>query len=103
MEKADKKKAVEHAGLAGAQAETVQRYGSAVKEHFVSYSGMDNETGKQLAKGLRQVAESKVNPDSAAMNIKQQAGFAAEIKTQARETFPLHALEIVWKSMYCAP
>lgn len=86
MEKTDKKKAVEHAGLAGAQAETVQRYGSAVKEHFVSYSGMDNETEKQLAKGLKQVAESKVNPDSAAMNIKQQAGFAAEIKTQARET-----------------
>ena len=39
--KREKEKSLENAGLAGAQAETVQRYGSAVKEHFVSYSGMD--------------------------------------------------------------
>lgn len=86
MEKTDRKKAVDHAGLAGAQAEAVQRYGSAVKEHFVSYSGVDNETGKQLAKGLKQIQQSKVNPETASMNIKQQAGFAAEVKTQARES-----------------
>ena len=48
--KREKEKSLENAGLAGAQAETVQRYGSAVEEHFVSYSGMDNESQTQLAK-----------------------------------------------------
>ena len=33
-----------NAGLAGAAAETVQRYGEAAKQHYVSYSGVDNET-----------------------------------------------------------
>lgn len=64
MEKTDRKKAVDHAGLAGAQTEAVQRYGSAVKEHFVSYSGVDNETGKQLTKGLKQIQQSKRLPVS---------------------------------------
>lgn len=36
----DENRALENAGLAGAQAETVQRYGFAVKEYFVSHSGM---------------------------------------------------------------
>ena len=35
------------AGVAGAAAETVQRYGSAVKEHAAAYAGQDNEAGKQ--------------------------------------------------------
>ena len=87
---ADKKKGkertLENAGLAGAQAETVQRYGSAVKEHFVSYSGLDNETHTKLAKGLKQISESKVDTSRPEVSIKQQAGFSAEVKTQARES-----------------
>ena len=86
MDKQERKKSVEHAGLAGAQAETVQRYGSAIKEHFVSYSGMDNETQTKLAKGLKQIAESNVDPNNSNISIKQQAGFSAEVKTQARES-----------------
>ena len=69
----------------GASAETIKRYGSAVKEHVVSYSGADNETGKVLQKGLRKIADSKVNPDYFSSNIKQQAGFAAEVKSVARK------------------
>ena len=84
--KREKEKSLKNAGLAGAQAETVQRYGSAVKEHFVSYSGMDNESQAQLAKGLKQIAESKVDPNNPEISIKQQAGFSAEVKTQARES-----------------
>lgn len=71
--------------LEGAAEEVVQRYGSAVKEHFVAYSGVDNETGEQLKKGLKDIAKSKVNPDYAKTNIKQQAGFAAENKYTARQ------------------
>lgn len=84
--KREKEKSLENAGLAGAQAETVQRYGSAVKEHFVSYSGMDNEAQAKLTKGLKQISESKVDPNNPEISIKQQAGFSAEVKTQARES-----------------
>ena len=72
-------------GLAGAQAEIVQRYGSAAKEHIVAYTGKDNETGQELAKGLKDITKSKLNPNDRERNIKQQAGFAAEVKTVARE------------------
>ena len=43
MEKKQKEKNIVNSGIAGGAAETVQRYGSAVKEHVVAYSGKDNE------------------------------------------------------------
>lgn len=46
------KRIVQNIGVAGAQAEIVQRYGSAVKEQFVAYTGTDRETGQVLKKGL---------------------------------------------------
>ena len=75
---------LESAAITGAATETVQRYGSAVKEHLVAYSGMDNEAGVKLTRGLKSVSESKINPDFAENNIRQQAGFSAEIKSAAR-------------------
>lgn len=84
-EKKDKRKTLENVALTGASAEVVQRYGSAAKEHLVAYSGVDNETGMQLKKGLKDIAESKVNPENEYANLKQQAGFAAENKYTARE------------------
>lgn len=79
-------RALINAGLAGAQAETVQRYGSAVKEHLVAYSGTDRETGEKLTKGLKEISKGKINPNDKVRNIKQQAGFSAEVKTKARES-----------------
>ncbi len=73
-----------NAGIAGAAYETVQKYGSAVKEHYVAFSGVDNEAGKTLVKGLKQIAEEKINPDYEFQNIHQQAGFSAEVKDVAR-------------------
>ncbi|MDR3343748.1 MAG: hypothetical protein LBT14_13415 [Treponema sp.] len=85
-EREEKEKAtLINAGLAGAAAEGVQRYGSANKEHVVAYGGVDNEAGKTLSKGLESISESKVHPDYQQQNIKQQAGFAAEVKETARE------------------
>ena len=78
----------------GASTETVQRYGSAIKEHFVAYSGIDNESGEQLKKGLKQISESKLNPEYIKQNLKQQAGFSAENKYAARE----NARNIISKS-----
>ena len=49
-QKENKRKTITNAGIAGASSHTVDRYGSAIKEHFVSYSGQDNEIGKQLKK-----------------------------------------------------
>ena len=74
-----------NAGLAGAQFENVQLHGDAIKQHFVAYSGVDRETGQQMAKGLKKISKSKVNSQHKDTNINQQAGFAAEEKTVARE------------------
>lgn len=83
--KKKKKQSIDLAAQAGAAQEVVNRYGSAEKGHLVSYSGMDNETGKQLTRGLKKNASSKVNPEYRDQNIKQQAGFAAEDKYVARQ------------------
>ena len=85
MKKGEKERSIINAGLAGAQTETVQRYGAAVKEHIVAYTGEDHEARKELAKSLKSISKSKVNPNDKSRNIKQQAGFSAEVKTQARE------------------
>ena len=74
-QKENKRKTITNAGIAGASSHTVDRYGSAIKEHFVSYSGQDNEIGKQLKKGLKDVANERVNPNDVYRNLKQQAGF----------------------------
>lgn len=70
--------------LEGAAAETVQRFGAAVKEHLVAYSGEDHERGEQFARSLKTVARQRVNPDFAQRNINQQAGFSAEMESVAR-------------------
>ena len=74
-----------NAAQSGAAAEVVQRYGEAVKEHFVAFSGADNETGMQLKRGLKAISKSKVNPEYEKQNLKQQAGYSAEVKYTARE------------------
>lgn len=65
--------------------ETVNRLGSAVKEHIVAYNGVDNETGKILNRSLKDISNSKINPKYEQQNYRQQAGFSAEIKETARE------------------
>ncbi len=81
----EKKNTYQNVILEGAATETVQRYGSAVKQHIIAYSGIDNENGEQLKKGLKQISESKINPEYIKQNLKQQAGFSAENKYAARE------------------
>jgi hypothetical protein len=85
QEQEEKAKTLVNAGIAGATAENVQRYGSAVKEHLVAFDGVDNETGKKLTKSLKSISKQKANPDYEYQNLKQQAGFSAEVKETARE------------------
>lgn len=82
--KKDKEDDLIRAGVAGASFETVQRHGSAVKEHFVAYSGINNEviddsaTRKsfELQKSLKSIkAQGTGRP--------QKAGWAAEVKDTA--------------------
>jgi len=83
----DKAKSIINAGLGGAASDTVQRYGSAVKVHLVAYGGVNNETGNSLTpkKSLKDISGYKKNPKHEEANLKQQAGFSAEIKDTARE------------------
>ena len=72
--------------LQGAAKEVIDRFGSAVKEHIVSFSGKDNEKGTVLKRSLKSISKSKVNPKYKDQNRKQQAGFSAEVKAAARDS-----------------
>lgn len=74
-----KSKTLESVVIESSSTEVVQRYGSAVKEYSVAYSGIDNETGKVLKKSLSSISKEKINPEYKDVNIKQQAGFSAEV------------------------
>lgn len=71
------------AGIAGASIESAHRYGAAVKEHIVAYTGQDNEIGKQLEKSLKSISKERVSHEYRYQNLKQQAGFTAEVKETA--------------------
>lgn len=79
------KKIIINATTVNIEKETINRLGSAVKEHIVAYNGIDNETGKILNRSLKDIANSKINIKYKQQNYKQQAGFSAEIKETARE------------------
>ena len=128
-----------HATLVAAAEDTVNRFGSGIKEHLVALKGIDREisvdklavgktvlfnwngndipvvikniagrnniqvefAGDQLhtqldvkinelegivnKRSLAQIAQSRVNPEFAEQNLKQQAGFSAEVKEVARQ------------------
>jgi len=80
----EKEQAIINAGLSGATAEVVSRYGSANKEFLVGYSGVDNETGQVFSKSLKGISDSKVNPDYKDNNINQQSGFSAEVRSKSK-------------------
>lgn len=84
---AEIKKDITRTGAALAASETVSRFGSANAEFIKGYRGEDNETGQLFAKGLADIAQYKVNADpaEAAKNIKQQAGYSAEVATTSRD------------------
>lgn len=72
-------------GVALSSDETVKRFGGANAEFIKGYRGTDNETGRTFSKGLLGIANSKVHEDYADANIKQQAGFSAEVAATSRD------------------
>jgi len=85
-ERGDRFVDVMRVGAAMATKETVERFGSAAAEYVKGYRGVDNQTGQRFAKGLADIAKHKVNidPIEGAKNIKQQAGFSAEVAATSR-------------------
>lgn len=79
-----KKENLKNAAIAGSSYETVQRYGAAAKQHYVAYSGEDNEIGKTLKKSLKSISKEDGNNNYEFQRIHQKAGFAAEVKDVAR-------------------
>ncbi|WP_028293559.1 hypothetical protein [Oceanobacter kriegii] len=61
------------------QIENIDRHGSANAEFLKGLRGFDHESGVKLDRGLRDIAGYKVNENYRDQNIKQQAGFSAEI------------------------
>lgn len=70
-------------GLGVAGKEVVTRYGSAASQYIKGYTGEIGPNGK-LVKGLKQINKSKVNPNYQEQNLKQQAGYAAEVHSESK-------------------
>ena len=90
-----RKKKVEAGSLTGlvnsaTSGDVVSRYGTAVKEHLASYSGIDNDLGHNWNRGLKDISEYKINAnpntDGKSYNtqLKGKAGYSAEVKEVAR-------------------
>lgn len=62
----------------------VQKYGNAVKEHLVAYCGVDNQTSQHFTRSLKSISQQKTNPNYEYQNLKQRAGFTAEVQESAR-------------------
>ncbi|MEE1922476.1 hypothetical protein V0R50_06940 [Pseudomonas sp. 148P] len=58
--------------------ETVSRYGSANAEFVKAYTGVDNEHGVTLSKGLKGISQENTG-------VKHRAGWAAEVASTSRE------------------
>lgn len=65
--------------------ETVERFGRANGEYVKAYTGVDQQTGRAFAKGLKKISTHGVDADNPMQSIKQQAGFSAEVMITADE------------------
>ena len=59
--------------------ETISRHGAAGAEFLKGLRGIDNETGQVFNRSLLKISEGRLNPDYVERNLKQQAGFSAEV------------------------
>ena len=86
--KEDENRRIMGKALEGAAVETVQRFGSAIKEHLAAYAG-DREKpadgNSRPPKTLKSIAETPTSNEFREQNIAQQAGFSAEVESAARK------------------
>lgn len=79
IENEEKKKTLRNIALGTGTYEVVNRYGSAANEFIKGYKGNIGNNDEVISKGLKQIAKSKVSEKYKYQNLKQQAGFAAEV------------------------
>ena len=64
------------------------RHGAAINEHLAAYDGINYEAGftprARMQKSLQSISKYKVHPNFKDANLKQQAGFAAEVIETSR-------------------
>lgn len=73
-----------NAAISGGLFETISRYGDAGAEFLKGLRGVDYETGQVFDRSLIKVSNYKLNPNNLEQNIKQQAGFSAEIASVSK-------------------
>lgn len=71
--------------ISGGLFETISRHGSAGAEFLKGLRGIDYETGQIFDRSLQQISNYKLNPDNIEKNLKQQAGFSAEVVSVSRK------------------
>ena len=81
----EKDESMEYVIQSNAADDVIERYGSASKEHLVAYSGVDNETGRTLKRGLKKTSESQLGQGYEELHMRQQAGYSAEDKYTAKQ------------------
>lgn len=74
-----KKSDIEKFAIAAGNQELVNRFGSAGAEYLKGLRGIDYELGIKFDRSLFDIQNYKLNPEYIEKNIKQQAGFSAEI------------------------
>lgn len=70
--------------IASAEHELIQRYGTAGSQFLVGLRGINHETGQVFDRSLLSIAKGKLNPDYYEQNIKQQAGYSAEVASVSK-------------------
>lgn len=84
----NKSSTLKNVGIAQGLRESVDRYGSAISEDVVAYSGQRlNADGSSTSyqKSHSKIATHKINTESQDINVAQQAGFNAEVQDVANK------------------
>lgn len=70
--------------IASAEHELIQRYGTAGSQFLIGLRGINHETGQVFDRSLLSIAKGKLNPGYYEQNIKQQAGYSAEVASVSK-------------------
>lgn len=70
--------------IASAEHELIQRYGTAGSQFLIGLRGINHETGQVFDRSLLKISQGNLNADYVNQNVKQQAGFSAEVASVSK-------------------
>jgi hypothetical protein len=76
--KEEENKGIVDTSIGMASEDLIAKHGEAAAEYIKGYKGVYDKNGVLISKGLKQIGESKINPNYEYQNLKQRAGFAVE-------------------------